>query len=65
MFSLMRIGNSSTKRRKIEVKIKRQSTFFKPYNLEILKKILAYNKIILDKFAKIYYETKGTFLWLD
>ena len=48
MFSLMRLGNNSTKRGKNEVEIKNQSTFFKPN----IFKNLAYNKIILDKFTK-------------
>ena len=49
MFSLMRLGNKSTKK-KNDVKIKNE-----PFSHQInqkSKKSLAYNRIILDKFTK-------------
>ena len=52
-FSLMTLGNQSTKGRKNEAKIKNQSLFFKPTNnFRSLKNHQLITKKIPDKFGK-------------
>ena len=55
----MRLGKKLKNRRKNKAKVKDQSTFLKPNNFKSLKKSLAYNEIILDKFKKVIMKLMG------
>ena len=55
MFLLMRLGSNSTKKRKNEVKIKNQTTFFKPNNF---KKKHKYNTHKIFMKTHLVHQTK-------
>ena len=56
-FSLMRLGNKSTKRRNNDAKFENK-TFFKPNNLKI-QKLLAFNKKFLINLLKVIMKPIG------
>ena len=61
----MRPRNKSQKEES-QVKIKNQSTFFKPNKFKIPKKnIKIYQNNHNKNLIKTHYETNGTGLWLD